>query len=70
MNYKIIRINTAAKNAVHSSVLIIYTGGTLGMAYDESIVFECARSLADCRSNDECALILSDHISKLVDCGW
>jgi len=36
MNYKIIRINTAAKNAVHSSVLIIYTGGTLGMAYDES----------------------------------
>jgi L-asparaginase len=36
MNYKIVRLNTTAKNKVNSSVLIIYTGGTLGMAYDES----------------------------------
>jgi L-asparaginase len=36
MNYKIVRLNTAAKNDIESSVLIIYTGGTLGMAYDES----------------------------------
>ena len=36
MNYKIVRLNTAAKSEIKSSVLIIYTGGTLGMAYDES----------------------------------
>lgn len=36
MNYKIVRLNTAAKNEITSSVLIIYTGGTLGMAYDET----------------------------------
>ncbi len=36
MNYKIIRLNTAAKSDITSSVLIIYTGGTLGMAYDET----------------------------------
>jgi L-asparaginase len=36
MNYKIVRLNTAAKSEITSSVLIIYTGGTLGMAYDES----------------------------------
>lgn len=36
MNYKIVRLNTAAKNDITSSVLIIYTGGTLGMAYDDS----------------------------------
>ncbi|MFD2203947.1 asparaginase [Shivajiella indica] len=36
MNYKIVRLNTAAKSDITSSVLIIYTGGTLGMAYDES----------------------------------
>ncbi|WP_186754837.1 asparaginase [Echinicola salinicaeni] len=35
MNYKIVRLNTAAKSEIKSSVLIIYTGGTLGMAYDE-----------------------------------
>ncbi|WP_194776306.1 asparaginase [Pararhodonellum marinum] len=34
MNYKIVRLNTSAKEAITSSVLIIYTGGTLGMAYD------------------------------------
>jgi L-asparaginase len=31
----VIRINTAAPKKSTSSVLIIYTGGTLGMAYDE-----------------------------------
>ncbi|WP_194972514.1 asparaginase [Aquiflexum lacus] len=36
MNYKIVRLNTAAKSDITSSVLIIYTGGTLGMAYDET----------------------------------
>lgn len=36
MNYKIVRLNTSAKSDVTSSVLIIYTGGTLGMAYDDS----------------------------------
>lgn len=36
MNYKIVRLNTGLKTSKTSSVLIIYTGGTLGMAYDES----------------------------------
>lgn len=36
MNYKIVRLNTAAKDEINASILIIYTGGTLGMAYDES----------------------------------
>src|SRR5690554_4846172 len=36
MNYKIVRLNTAAKQDIESSVLIIYTGGTLGMAYNSS----------------------------------
>lgn len=35
MNYKIVRLNTPARTTSTSSVLIIYTGGTLGMAYDE-----------------------------------
>jgi len=34
MNYKIVRLNTASKKEIEHSVLIIYTGGTLGMAYD------------------------------------
>lgn len=36
MNYKIVRLNTGLRTSKTSSVLIIYTGGTLGMAYDES----------------------------------
>ncbi|EIM75746.1 type I L-asparaginase [Nitritalea halalkaliphila LW7] len=36
MNYKIVRLNTTAKREISSSILIIYTGGTLGMAYDET----------------------------------
>jgi L-asparaginase len=36
MNYKIVRLNTVAKSEITSSILIIYTGGTLGMAYDET----------------------------------
>lgn len=36
MNYKIVRLNTAAKQDIESSVLIIYTGGTLGMAYNSA----------------------------------
>lgn len=36
MNYKIVRLNTGLKAGKAASVLIIYTGGTLGMAYDES----------------------------------
>jgi L-asparaginase len=35
MNYKIVRLNTAAQQEIEHSVLIIYTGGTLGMAYDD-----------------------------------
>lgn len=36
MNYKIVKLNTAAKNDIEASILIIYTGGTLGMAYNNS----------------------------------
>jgi L-asparaginase len=36
MNYKIVKLNTAAKNDIEASILIIYTGGTLGMAYNHS----------------------------------
>lgn len=34
-NYKIVNINTATPRNPKAAVLIIYTGGTLGMAYDE-----------------------------------
>jgi len=34
-NYKIVNINTAAPQKPRAAVLIIYTGGTLGMSYDE-----------------------------------
>ncbi|MEK6480753.1 asparaginase [Catalinimonas sp. 4WD22] len=34
-NYKIVNINTASPDKPMSAVLIIYTGGTLGMSYDE-----------------------------------
>ncbi|MCX8490023.1 MAG: asparaginase domain-containing protein, partial [Cyclobacteriaceae bacterium] len=34
MSYQIININTAAPDRAKSKVLIIYTGGTFGMAYD------------------------------------
>jgi len=36
MNYKIVRLNTSLRTSKTSSVLIVYTGGTLGMAYNES----------------------------------
>ena len=36
MNYRIVNLNTSAGADPDSSVLIIYTGGTFGMAYDES----------------------------------
>lgn len=36
MNYKIVNIRTTAAVDPTDSVLIIYTGGTFGMAYDES----------------------------------
>jgi L-asparaginase len=36
MNYKIVRLNSTAKSTINASVLIIYTGGTLGMAYDDN----------------------------------
>ncbi|GMQ30330.1 asparaginase [Algoriphagus confluentis] len=36
MNYKIVRLKTTGNGRNTASVLIIYTGGTLGMAYDES----------------------------------
>jgi L-asparaginase len=35
MSYKTIRINTSASGKSVSSILIIYTGGTLGMLYDK-----------------------------------
>ncbi len=35
-NYKIVNINTASPGEPKASVLIIYTGGTLGMSYDEA----------------------------------
>lgn len=34
--YKIVKINTATSGPAKASVLIIYTGGTLGMTYDEA----------------------------------
>src|SRR5690554_3318661 len=33
---KLVRLNTAATQYIQSSILIIYTGGTLGMAYNSS----------------------------------
>jgi L-asparaginase len=36
MNYKIVRLNTASQKEIEHSVLIIYTGGTLGMSYDDA----------------------------------
>lgn len=36
MNYKIVRLKTTGNGRNTASVLIIYTGGTLGMAYDEA----------------------------------
>lgn len=35
MNYKIVNIRTTAKNDPSDSILIIYTGGTIGMVHDE-----------------------------------
>ena len=35
-NYKIVNINTASPDEPRAGVLIIYTGGTLGMSYDET----------------------------------
>lgn len=35
VHYKTVEINTAAPNAPEASVMVIYTGGTLGMVYDE-----------------------------------
>lgn len=35
-NYKIVNINTASPDEPRAAVLIIYTGGTLGMSYDET----------------------------------
>jgi L-asparaginase len=35
LNYKIVNINTASPAKPRAAVLIIYTGGTLGMSYDE-----------------------------------
>lgn len=36
MKYKIVRLNTGLSSSKSSSVLIVYTGGTLGMSYDDS----------------------------------
>ncbi len=36
LNYKIVNIRTQAIGADSGSILIIYTGGTLGMSYDEN----------------------------------
>ena len=55
-NYKIVNINTASPAKPRASVLIIYTGGTLGMSYDEfgslvpfnfSRIFEKATSILE-----------------------
>ena len=35
MNYKIVNIRTTAKNDPSDSILIIYTGGTIGMVHDD-----------------------------------
>lgn len=35
-NYKIVNINTASPEEPRAAVLIVYTGGTLGMSYDET----------------------------------
>lgn len=36
MNYRIVNLNTSAGEDPESSILIIYTGGTFGMAYDSA----------------------------------
>ena len=36
MNYRIVNLNTSAGEDPDSSILIIYTGGTFGMAYDNN----------------------------------
>ena len=36
MNYRIVNLNTSAGEDPDSSILIIYTGGTFGMAYDNT----------------------------------
>ena len=35
-NYKIVNVSTSTSSEPRASVLVIYTGGTLGMTYDES----------------------------------
>lgn len=40
MKYKSVELNTAAPKQVQASVLLIYTGGTLGMVYGESGALE------------------------------
>ncbi|MGB3776738.1 MAG: asparaginase [Tunicatimonas sp.] len=39
-NYKIVNVNTGFSGEPRATVLIIYTGGTLGMTYDEAGVLE------------------------------
>ena len=39
-NYKIVNVNTGFSGAPRATVLIIYTGGTLGMTYDQAGVLE------------------------------
>ena len=39
-NYKIVNVNTGFSGAPRATVLIIYTGGTLGMTYDPAGVLE------------------------------
>ncbi len=39
-NYKIVNVNTGYSGAPRAAVLIIYTGGTLGMTYDQAGVLE------------------------------
>ncbi len=39
-NYKIVNVNTGFSGAPRAAVLIIYTGGTLGMTYDQAGVLE------------------------------
>ncbi len=54
-NYKIVDISTATSQVTaKASILIIYTGGTLGMTYDESGVlapFNFSRIMEPCASS-------------------
>ncbi len=61
-NYRIVNINTAIPKKTEGSVLIIYTGGTLGMTYDKDgtlVPFNFSRIVEKAPSIQEFNLLLT-----------